>query len=91
MLVLEREVYNNDDIAFFCVYLTFAKPECDNMLQPQLHHGSGCIKLSHSGLANVNIHKRMFYPLINNEFAPLEMLEIRSWEFTSQKALSVSL
>ena len=30
--VLERTVYNNDDKTFFYV-LTFAKPECDNMLQ----------------------------------------------------------
>ena len=33
--MLERKVYNNDDIIFFSV-LTFAKPECDNVLQPLL-------------------------------------------------------
>ena len=31
--VLERKIYNNDDITLFSV-LTFAKPECDNVLQP---------------------------------------------------------
>ena len=34
------------------------------MLQPSPLRGSGCNTLSHSGLANVNIGKRMFYPLI---------------------------
>ena len=29
--VLERKVYNNDDITLFSV-LTFAKPSCENML-----------------------------------------------------------
>ena len=33
--VLERKVYYNDDITFFTV-LTFAKPSCDNVLQPSL-------------------------------------------------------
>ena len=42
--MLERKVYNNDDITFF----------------------SGCNTLSHSGLVNINIRKRMFYPLIEN-------------------------
>ena len=42
----------------------FAKPLCD-VLQPSPLHGSSCITLSHSGLANVDILKRMFYPLIN--------------------------
>ena len=45
--------------------LTFAKPSCDNVLQPSLLRGSGSNTVSHSGLANVNIRKRMFYPLIN--------------------------
>ena len=30
--VLERKVYNNGDTTFFSI-LTFAKPECDNVLQ----------------------------------------------------------
>ena len=30
--VLERKVYNNDDVTFFSV-LMFAKPKCDNVLQ----------------------------------------------------------
>ena len=42
----------------------FAKPSCDNVLQPSPLRGSGCNTLPHSGLANVNIRKRMFYPLI---------------------------
>ena len=49
---------------------TFAKPACDNVLQPEPRtecdnvlqpRGSGCNTLSHSGLANVNIRKRMLY------------------------------
>ena len=39
----------------------FAKPECDNVLQPKPRSGEGCNTLSHSGLANVNIRKRMLY------------------------------
>ena len=44
----------------------FAKPECDNVCVRRWRwlRGSGCNTLSHSGLANVNIRKRMFYPLI---------------------------
>ena len=60
--LLWRKVYNNDDITFFSV-LTFAKLECDNVLQPSPLHGLGCKTLSHSGLANVNTRKRMFYQL----------------------------
>ena len=70
--MLERKVYNNDDISvtLFSV-LKFAKPSCDNVLQPSPLHASGCNTLSHSGcntlshlgLANVNIWKRIFYPL----------------------------
>ena len=62
--MLERKVYNNDDITFFFRILTFAKPSCDNVLQPSPLRGSGCNTLSHSVLANVNIRKRVFYPLI---------------------------
>ena len=61
--VLERKVYNNGDKTFFSVS-TFAKPECDNVLQPSPLRGSGCNTLSHSGLANVDSQKSMFYPLI---------------------------
>ena len=53
--VLERKVYNNDDKTFFSV-LTFAKPECDNVLQPS---GEDCNTLSHSGLTNVNTEKKV--------------------------------
>ena len=57
--VLDTKVYNNDDITFFSI-LTFAKPKFDNVCI----RGSGCNTLSHSGLANVNTCKRMFYPHI---------------------------
>ena len=60
--VLERKEYNNDDKTFFSI-LTFAKPECDNVLQPSTLRGSGCYILSHTGLANVNKREKMFYPL----------------------------
>ena len=40
--------------------LTFAKPECD-VLQPEPRSGEGSNALSHEGLANVNIRKRMLY------------------------------
>ena len=33
--VLERKVYNNAAITYFSI-LTFAKPSCDNVLQPSL-------------------------------------------------------
>ena len=39
--------------------LTFAKPECDTVLEPERRSGEGCNILSHEGLANVNIGKRM--------------------------------
>ena len=61
--MLERKVYNNDEITFFFRILTLARPSCDNALQPSPLRGSGCNTLSHSGLADVNIRKRMFYPL----------------------------
>ena len=59
--VRERKVYNNDDKTLFSV-LTSAKPLCKNVLQPSPLRGYGCNTLSHSGLANANIGKRMFYP-----------------------------
>ena len=54
---LEWKVYNNDGILFFSV-LMFSKPSCDNVLQPSLLRGWCCNKLSHSGLANVNIMEK---------------------------------
>ena len=62
--VLERRIYNNDDITLFAI-LTFAKPSCDNVLQLSPLHGSGCNTLSHWVLADVNTRKTMFYLLIN--------------------------
>ena len=38
----------------------FGKPECD-VLQPEPHSGEACNTLSHKGLTNVNIQKRMLY------------------------------
>ena len=63
--MLEKKVYNNDDITFFSV-LTFIKPLCDNVLEPLPLRGSGCNTLCHLGFANVNTWKRMFYPLIKH-------------------------
>ena len=40
---------------------SFAKPSSDNVLKPSLIRRSGCNTLSHSGLANVDTHKIMFY------------------------------
>ena len=68
-LLLARKVNNNDDIIFFRVS-TFAKPSCNNVLQPSSLRGSGCNTLPHSGLANVETRKRMFYPLIAVPYNP---------------------
>ena len=54
--MLERKVYNNFDITFFSVS-TFAKPSCDNVLQPESGGGEGCNTLSHLALANDNTRK----------------------------------
>ena len=61
LMAIEKSV-SNYNILFRI--LTFAKPSCDNVLQPSPLRGSGCNTLSHWGLANVNIRKKMFYPLI---------------------------
>ena len=61
--VLQRKVYNIDVRIFFSI-LTFAKPSCDNVLQPSLLCGLGYNRLSHSGLANINTWKRMFILLV---------------------------
>ena len=42
----------------FCV-LTFVKPDCDNVLQPEPPSGESCNTLSRSGLANVNTEKNV--------------------------------
>ena len=46
----------------------FAKLSCDNVLQPEPRSGEGCNTLSHEGLANVNIRKGKFYPLVSSRF-----------------------
>ena len=62
--VLEKKVYNKDDITFFSI-LTFTKPMCDNVLQPSPLHGWACNTLSHLALANVITRKRIVYPPIS--------------------------
>ena len=57
-------VYNNDDITFFSVYQRLQSSRVIMCLQPSSLCGSGCNALSHSGFANVDKWKRMFYPLI---------------------------
>ena len=49
------------DKIFFFHILMFAKPECDNVLQPELRSSEDWITLSHADLAKVNIRKRMLY------------------------------
>ena len=61
--VLEKKVYNNGNLTFFSV-LMFTKPECDNVLQPSLLHGSGCNTLSHPGLAKLFIHGKECFLLL---------------------------
>ena len=56
---LERKIFNNDDITFYCV-LTLAKPSCDNMMRHSPLRDSSCNTLSHSGLANVIHGKECF-------------------------------
>ena len=60
--VLERKVYNNDDITLFSV-LTFAKHACVNVLQHSPHRDSTCNTLLPSGLPNIYTQKRMIFPL----------------------------
>ena len=40
---------------------TLAKPQCDNVLQPDPQSGEGCKTLLHEGFANVDTQKRMLY------------------------------
>ena len=48
----------------FLVFM-FAKPEFDNVLQPELRSRDGCNTLSHEGLANVNTEKNVISSLFN--------------------------
>ena len=52
---------SNKRIKILFRILMFAKPECDNVLKPEPGSSEGCNTLSHEGLANVNIRKRMLY------------------------------
>ena len=45
----------------------FAKPNCDDVLQPEPRRCEGCITLSPSGLTNVNTWKGMFYFILSSE------------------------
>ena len=67
--VLEKKVYNNDNITFFSI-LTFTKPMCDHVLQPSALHGLACNTLSHLALANVITQKVIVILLFHycNEF-----------------------
>ena len=67
--VLESKLYKNHDKIFFFI-LTFAKPLCDNVLQPSPLCGSGC-NTSYSGLANVNIRKKKCFILLLNIYMVL--------------------
>ena len=40
---------------------TFAKPECDNVLQPDPRSVEGCNTLINEGFANFDTRKRMLY------------------------------
>ena len=46
-----NELLCNDSIKHFFRASTFAKPECDNVLQPEPRSGEGCNTLSYSGLS----------------------------------------
>ena len=56
--MLDKKVYNNDDITFFSVYQRLPSPSVIMYCSHELQSNT----LSHSGLSNVNIAKRMFYP-----------------------------
>ena len=51
----------------------FAKPECDNVLQPEPEKGEGCNTLSHEGLANMksekNVMSSLFYTFFSAHWA----------------------
>ena len=57
--------FSHDAAQIMVILHSFAKPSSNNVLQPSLICGSGCNILSHSGLANVDTHKIMFYLLID--------------------------
>ena len=68
-------------------FLTFAKPECDNVLQPEPRSGEGCNTLLHVGLANVNIRKRMLYrhcyiPPFLTQAVPNNFIQLSAKMFT---------
>ena len=57
--VLESKLYNNDDKIFFSV-LTFAKPLCDNVLQPSPLRFTPYTQ----AWQTLMYENKMFYPLI---------------------------
>ena len=64
----------------FCI-LTFAKPEYDNVLQPEPRSVEGCNTLSHEGLAHIKIWKRMLYchcyiPSFQAQAAPNNFIQL---------------
>ena len=61
MLSVCNSTYCNKRIKILFRVSTFAKPECDNVLQPDPRSGEGCNTLLHEGFANVDTRKRMLY------------------------------
>ena len=68
--VLERTVYNNDAITFFSV-LTFAKPSCDNVLQPSPLNAVRAAK---------HYHTRAWQMLINGKECFILLLTLAGYE-----------
>ena len=56
----------------------FAKPECDNVLQPDPRSGEGCNTLLHKGFANADTWKRMLYYHCYMPSLPAQMFMIQS-------------
>ena len=56
----------------------FAKPECDNVLQPDPRNGEGCNTLLHEGFANVNTQKRLLYRHFNIPSFLVQVFTIQS-------------
>ena len=64
--------------SFPCIKSMFAKPKCDNVLQPDPRSGEGCNTLLHEGFANVDTGKRMLYRHCYIPSLPTQVLTIQS-------------
>ena len=76
-----RQGFENKRIKHSFPYIKFAKPECDNVLQPEMRSGEGCNTLSHEGLANVNMPKRMlcrhcYIPSFQAQAVPNNLIQL---------------